>query len=214
MDEGQAIARLKQGDIGGLEPLVRKYQVRAMRAAYLITGDGATAEDIVQEAFLRAFERIDQFDSRRPFGPWFLRSVVNDAVKTAVRQKRQVSADEIGEEGMDPAELAVDPNPGPEEWLERIELSEAVGEALQRLSPPRRAAIVFRYYLGLTEPEIARRLRWPLGTMKRRLHDARRHLRALMAAVLLHQADGGTLRHETQAEPGHAASGMEAGGKP
>ena len=81
MEEQKAIARLKRGDISGLEALVRKYQVQAVRAAYLIIRDRALAEDIVQAAFLRAYERIGQFDAGRPFGPWFLRSVVNDAVK-------------------------------------------------------------------------------------------------------------------------------------
>jgi len=68
MEEQEAIARLKRGDISGLEALVRKYQVQAVRAAYLITHDRGLAEDIVQAAFLRAYERIGQFDAGRPFG--------------------------------------------------------------------------------------------------------------------------------------------------
>jgi RNA polymerase sigma-70 factor (ECF subfamily) len=90
MEEQEAIARLKRGDVGGLEALVRRYQVQAVRTAYLITRDRALAEDIVQAAFLRAYERIDQFDAGRPFGPWFLRSVANDAVKAAARRERLV----------------------------------------------------------------------------------------------------------------------------
>jgi len=89
MEEHEVIARLKRGDIAGLETLVRKYQVQAVRIAYLITRDRALTEDIVQAAFLRAYERIGQFDAERPFGPWFLRSVVNDAVKAAARRERR-----------------------------------------------------------------------------------------------------------------------------
>ncbi len=63
--------------------LVRRHQVEALRVAVLITRDRALAEDIVQAAFLRAYERIDQFDADRPFAPWFLRGVVRDAVKLA-----------------------------------------------------------------------------------------------------------------------------------
>ncbi len=74
MDESRAIARLKRSDIAGLETLVRAYQLRAARTAYLIVRDRALAEDIVQSAFVRVFEHIDQFDARRPFGPWFLRT--------------------------------------------------------------------------------------------------------------------------------------------
>lgn len=69
--EQQALARLKERDIGGLEFLVRRYQVQAVRAAYLVTRDRGLAEEVVQSAFLRAYERIEQFDARRPFRPWF-----------------------------------------------------------------------------------------------------------------------------------------------
>jgi len=69
VDEKQAIALLKCGDPAGLEELVKLYQLRAVRAAALITGDRALAEDIVQSAFIRTADRIGQFDSQRPFGP-------------------------------------------------------------------------------------------------------------------------------------------------
>ena len=69
MEEAEAIARLKQGDVGGLEALVRGHQVQAVRTAYLITRDRALAEDVVQAAFVRAYERVGQFDSERPFDP-------------------------------------------------------------------------------------------------------------------------------------------------
>lgn len=220
MDEREAIARLRQGDIDGLETLVRKYQVQAMRAAYLITGDRAMAEDIVQEAFLRAYERIGQLQSGRPFSPWFFRSVVNDAIKATTRHRHQVywanGMDEDSEEGLMLDERIADSHPGPEELLERIELSEVVGEALKGLSFQRRAAIVLRYYLDLTEPEIASRLQWPLGTVKRRLHDARNHLRALIAPASPRQGQGITPRQSSEAEPGCVVSEPEikaVGGK-
>ncbi|MEO8609830.1 MAG: sigma factor [Chloroflexota bacterium] len=66
MNENQAIKRLKRGDINGLETLVRQHQVRAVRTAYLITQDRALAEDVVQAAFVRAYQHIDQFDVSRP----------------------------------------------------------------------------------------------------------------------------------------------------
>src|SRR3954467_7626853 len=93
MDEREAIARLAGGDISGLELLVSRYQVQAVRAAYLVCRNSALAEDIVQEAFLRAYERIEQFDPDRPFHPWFLRMVVNDALKAASRAGKVVSLD-------------------------------------------------------------------------------------------------------------------------
>jgi len=181
MEEQEAIARLKRGDIGGLAALVRKYQVQAVRTAYLIIRDRALAEDIVQAAFLRAYERIGQFDAGRPFGPWFLRSVVNDAVKAAARRERQVSL-EAGSEGEETslADLLADPGPGPEDLVETEEIRQTVWAALGKLPPVQRAAIVLRYYLDLSETEMADELACPPGTVKWRLHAARKRLRTLL----------------------------------
>jgi RNA polymerase sigma-70 factor (ECF subfamily) len=177
MNEREAIARLKQGDIRGLEALVRDYQVRAVRAATLITHDRPLAEDIVQAAFIRVYERIHQFDAERPFGPWFLRSVVNDAVKTVSRHRPHISLSDPlpWEDG-----TLADSLPNPEEQLEQAETREAIWEALAQLPPEQRAAVVLRYFLGLTETEIADDQARPKGTIKWRLHAARERLRALL----------------------------------
>jgi len=182
MEEHEAIVRLKRGDIGGLEALVRQYQVQAVRTAYLITRDRALAEDIVQAAFLRAYERIGQFDAGRPFGPWFLRSVVNDAVKAAARRQRQVSLEASSEGGEEAslADLLADPGPGPDDWVEAAELRQTVWAALGELPPAQRAAIVLRYYLDLSEAEMADELACPPGTVKWRLYAAQKRLRTLL----------------------------------
>jgi RNA polymerase sigma-70 factor (ECF subfamily) len=100
MDEKQAIQRLKQGDIGGLEFLVARHQVKAMRAAYLITRDLGLAEEVVQESFLRAFHAIRGFDESRPFEPWLLRIVVNASVKVIQRSARQIPVGEEEDEAL------------------------------------------------------------------------------------------------------------------
>jgi RNA polymerase sigma-70 factor (ECF subfamily) len=180
MEEAEAIARLKQGDVGGLEALVRGHQVQAVRTAYLITRDRALAEDIVQAAFVRAYERIGQFDLERPFGPWFLRIVVNDAIKAASRRERWIPLEAgVGAEAV-LADLLADPNPGPAELAEVVDTRRAVWEALGRLPPTQRAAIVLRYYLGLSGAEMAEELACPPGTVKWRLHAARSRLRVLL----------------------------------
>jgi len=191
MDEGDevraAIARLRRGDIGGLEALMLRYQVRALRTAALITRDYALAEDLVQAAFLRAYERIGQLDEARPFGPWFLRSVTNDARKAAARGRRRqplpgLPGDPVG----DPP----DRGPGPTELVERAETEEALWAALGRLTPTQRAAVVQRYYLGLTEAEMAAAAARPPGTIKWRLHAAREHLRHLLRPHRVPQSSG------------------------
>ncbi len=177
MDEKQAIARLKQGDLGGLEALVRTYQLQAIRAACLITGDRALAEDIAQNAFIRAGERIAQFDAQRPFGPWFLRGVVNDAIKAAVRQKRMVSLDQDDGEG---SPDLIDPGGLPEDQVETKETAQAIWRALQKLPPNQRAAIIMRYFLDMREDEITAALNGPPGTIHWWLHAARRRLASLL----------------------------------
>lgn len=179
MDEAAAIARLKQHDIGGLELLVQRYQVQAVRAAYLITRDRPLAEDIVQTAFLRAYERIHQFDARRPFGPWFMQSVIHDAVKASTRRERQTSLDD-GDIDYAPMTWLADPAPGPEELLMAGETRAAIWAALAALSPTQRAAVVQRYYLGRSEAEMAATGGSPPGTIKWRLHTARKRLQELL----------------------------------
>ncbi len=181
MNEREAVSRMKRGDIGGLAVLVEHYQVRALRAAYLITQDSALAEDIVQTAFVRAYQRIAQFDSSRPFAPWFLRSVVNAAVQAARRDNRQLSLDAPARAGLESfADLLPDAAPSPDEAAEQDELRRVVGQALAQLSPEQRAAVVLRYYLDLDEGEMAAALSIPPGTVKWRLHAARRQLRGLL----------------------------------
>ena len=173
MDEREAIARLKRGDVNGLEVLVRAYQLKATRAADLIVRDQALAEDIVAEAFLRVCERIEQFDASRSFGPWFLRCVVNAARAAANRRNRCVLlSDEV-----DLEQVVASQVPGPEALAENADLRDAVWTALGKLSPMQRAAIVQRYYLGLSEHEMAIEARRSPGTIKWRLCRARERLR-------------------------------------
>lgn len=178
MDEREAIGRLKGGDVGGLEPLMGLYHTRAVRTAYLIARDRAVAEDVAQGAFVRAYEKIDQFDADRPFGPWFMKIVVNEAVKAASRRERTVYLGMGGAEGT-LARLA-DPGAGPHELAEASEVRRRVWRALEELSPIQRAAIVQRYYLGMSEAEMAGRSESPPGTIKRRLYDARKGLSKLL----------------------------------
>jgi RNA polymerase sigma-70 factor, ECF subfamily len=179
MDEHEAIAGLKRGQIEGLAPLVERYQQQAIYAATLITRDRPLAEDIVQTAFLRAYERIAQFDARRPFRPWFLQMVVNDAVKAAQRRS-SLSLDAPADAGATLYQALRDPAPSPEQLFEHGETRQAVSQALERLSPAQRAVVVQHYYLDMSMEEIAQNLDCPPGTVKSRLHSARDRLRSLL----------------------------------
>jgi len=178
--ERDAIAALQRGDINGLDLLVRRYQISAIRVAFGITSDRAAAEDVVAEAFITAFARIGQFDSRRAFAPWFYRIVVNDALKI-IRRKRpmRMPACAVGALA-DRAEAACDP----EAASLRREMQGAIIDAIQTLPPPQRTAVILRYYLDLDEAAIAAILGCPRGTVKWRLYAARQRLRPALAAFI------------------------------
>ncbi len=178
MDEKQAIQRLKQGDIGGLEFLVHRYQVKAVRTAYLISRDPGLAEDVVQDSFLQVSRSIRGFDEARPFEPWFLRSVVNASVKMMQRSARQVQVgDEVDESFFGELAARVE---SVEEQVESIEFQNQIWDAMQKLSPRQRAVIVQRYFLDMSEKEMAEEAGSAAGTVKWMLHAARERLRGLL----------------------------------
>jgi len=179
MDEARAIERLKNGDIGGLEFLVREYQVKAVRTAYLITRDVGLAEDVVQESFLNVYRSIRTFDSTRPFEPWFMRSVVNASVKTMQRSEWQIEAGDEAESESLFAELAQRVE-SVESQVESIEIQNRIWDVMQKLSPRQRAVIVQRYFLGMSEKEMAEEAGTKAGTVKWMLNAARERLRGLL----------------------------------
>jgi RNA polymerase sigma-70 factor (ECF subfamily) len=179
MEDQTAISRLKQGDLFALEILVGRYQVQAVHAAYMIVWDRLLAEDLAQMAFVKVAERIHQYDETRPFGPWFFRIVVNDAIKAAARQKRTVSLDEPAQKL---AEKLIEQDPGPEQLFEQKEARELLMRAIQQLPPHGRAVVVMRYYLDMSEDDMSAEMQRPLSTIKWWLRDARKRLRSLLDA--------------------------------
>jgi len=183
MKDQIAISHLKQGNLSGLETLVRRYQVQAVHAAYMVVYDRALAEDVVQAAFVKVAERIQQFDDERPFAPWFFRMVVNDALKLARKQTRNVSLEEQLDEST--AQLArhlVDPGLQPDQVVEQKEARQMILKAIQSLPPGQRAAIVMRYFLDMSVSDMSTKTERPLSTIKWGLRDGRKRLRDLVDA--------------------------------
>ncbi len=181
MQDEQAVARLKQGDLRSLELLVTRYYLPAVRAAYLILQDQGLAEDVVQTAFINLASTIQRYDPGRPFGPWFVRCVVNAAINTNHRENRLVSMDSLEENGaFSPEDWLRGQGDNPAEEAEVAEKRRAVQAALSRLSPQQRAAIVMRYYLELGEDEMAAELDCPKSSLKWWLYSARLRLRELL----------------------------------
>jgi len=177
MDDLEGIRLLKGGDIAGLEILVRRYQIKAARAAFLITRDVPLAEDIVQETFLRLYTRARHFDESRPFEPYLMRAVVNAALNAVKREDKGV---QFGDPQEFESSMAKAASAEIESYAESIK-SEIL-TALFKLPARQRAAIVQRYYLQMNEKEMASALGAAPGTIKWLLSSARARLRTLLGA--------------------------------
>ncbi len=175
-EEASALALLRQGDIAGLEALVSLHQVRALRTAFAITGDRQSAEDVVADAFLTVYDRIGQLDEHRPFTPWFYRIVANASIK----HRRRAGGSAFTEGDLKWLERQADRSPGPEEEATLQEMRYLLLSAIYSLPAKQRAAMVLRYYLDMDEASVAQTLGCPVGTVKWRLHSARRRLRSTL----------------------------------
>jgi RNA polymerase sigma-70 factor (ECF subfamily) len=175
----QAIRRLKRGDIGGLECLIARYQAKALRTAFLITHDEPLAEDVVQDAFVRFYQRAEYFDEARPFEPYFLRSVVNAALNCIEREKKSRSFTEAATAEL---QYLLEEAASVEDQVEFNTLKWQIMEVLAELPPRQRAVIVQRYYLEMSEREMSEALDSPPGTIKWLLNAARARLRTLLGS--------------------------------
>lgn len=176
MDDIQAIRCLKRGDLSGLAVLMGRYQVKAARAAFLVTGDASLAQDVVQETFIRIVDRIEKFNETLPFEPYLIRSVINASLNAVRGNKRLISLDGDTYE----LENLLDQAVSVESQVEFAEVQSRILDALARLPARQRAAIVQRYYLGMNEKEMAASLDAAPGTVKWLLNAARERLRQLL----------------------------------
>lgn len=158
--------------------LVARYTVRAHRAAFLL-GAGEEADDIVQEAFVKAFRHLRRFRTGEPFGPWLLRIVSNETKnRIRSRQRRTALTARI-------AAAQVDRSAGPDP-VEEVLTGERRAELLDAVNalPDReRRVVTCRYFLDLSEAETARVLGWPPGSVKSRTFRALSRLRGLLVTV-------------------------------
>lgn len=183
MQDDQAIALLKTGDLSGLEPLISRYSLRALRTAVLIVQDEEIAEDIVQAAFVQAANKIKQLKSDCFWG-WFLKIVIHNAIKTARKQSKWISIDGTQNLSVETLEeWLIDQRPLPEDQVITAEFQNAIWNALAKLKPEVRAVVIMKYYLGMSESEITQDVGNPLSTIKWRLYSARRTLRSMLAVI-------------------------------
>ena len=173
MEDAELIEHAKRGDQDAYGALVERYQEFAVRAAYLVTGDLAEAEDAAQQAFVKAYYARDRLRPGAPFRPWLLRIVVNEArnLRTAAQRR---SDREVRAARHFPAEAAA---PSAEDTVLANEEQRALLATLLRLRESDRLVIGYRYLLDLSEAEMAQTLGLARGTVKSRLSRAIGRLR-------------------------------------
>ncbi len=177
---------VRAGDAARFEVLMRRYNARLFRVARSITGDDDEAEDVMQEAYVRAWTKLDQFEGRASFATWLTRIAVHEALARGRRRRRErprgawAGDGEEGGGGM--SEQVRDDAPGPQELASGHELQELLEQAVDALPDAGRVVFVLREVEGLSGAETAAALDLTEGAVKVRLHRARAALRRELEA--------------------------------
>ena len=169
IEDRELLIRVQSGDAGAFDLLMRRYLPRARVVARRLMQDPDDADDLVQDAFLRALDRIASFDVGRAFGPWFNRLLVNTGIDLRRRQAVRRT------EAHDPETFAG--NSSPAQDIERAELQQSLGEALEKLPDRQRLVVTLFEIDGHSTEEVAGMLSVSQVTVRWHLHQARRRLR-------------------------------------
>ncbi len=182
---------MRGGDRDAYAELVNRHAHVAIRTAALL-GAGGDAEDVVQEAFVKAYAALDGFRPGAPFRPWLLRIVANETRNAHRTSDRRGARERRAWERTQPLLLARPDEPA--EALLSAERQAELVRGLAQLSPHQRQVVTCRYLLDLDEAETCAVLGWPRGTVKSRLHRGLAKLRAVLDA----EAEQAQTREVTQ----------------
>ena len=193
VDELSLVQAAKSGDLGAFEQLVKLYDRNVFRIAQHITHNREDAEDVVQDAFLKAYENLGQFQGQSKFYTWLVRIAVNEALMK-LRKRRSdkiVSLDENieTEEDSMPREVA-DWSPNPAQLYDQSQLKEILGKVIQGLPSGFRTVFVLRDVEGLSTEETAEALDLSIPAVKSRLLRARLQLRERLNKYFKAREDG------------------------
>jgi RNA polymerase sigma-70 factor (ECF subfamily) len=168
------------GDERAFEMLVDRYSSVVFNVAYRMTGDQDASEDVAQAVFLKAFEKLDGYDSRFRFFSWIYRIAINESLNYLKQNRRN--------EDLDPMLPSGDKQP--DERCAEAELHSKIQEALMELDHDYRAVIIMRHYANYSYKEISEIMGVPEKTVKSRLFSARQILRDILAkrGILSHDS--------------------------
>jgi RNA polymerase sigma-70 factor (ECF subfamily) len=174
LSDAECVRRIQQGRIEAFEVLVRRHQKTIFNLLYRMLGDYDEAAEMSQESFLSAFRAIGRFRGDSNFSTWLYRIAINHASsrrRMMAQAQTRMSSIEISD-GLNQAE------PDPADTVEQKEIQEQVQRALTGLEPNDAAIILLKDLQDVPYEEVARALNVPIGTVKSRLHRARRALKA------------------------------------
>jgi RNA polymerase sigma-70 factor (ECF subfamily) len=174
--DAELVTRVRQGSRAAAGTLVERYLRGSRAVALAVVGDIAAAEDVSQEAFIYAIERIDDCRDPSRFGAW-LRQIVRSHARNHLRQARVRRTEPLL------AATAVSDSESPAEAAERADTTQRLVDALRVLTEDRREIVLLHDLEGWTHEEISERLGIPAGTVRSHLHFARRELRPLLAKL-------------------------------
>ena len=179
-DDRRLIADCLAGKRDAFGELVTRYQTRLFNAAVRLVDSPEDAADVVQEAFLNAYQALHSFKGDAEFFTWLYRIAFNTAISQKRKRRSAISLDAVGssEHSLEPDDPSEYVRPGAA--LERSEEESRLQEALNRLSHEHRDVLVLKDLEGLKYEEIAEILGVPIGTIRSRLHRARLELRDLL----------------------------------
>ena len=181
VEDIQIVARVLEGNTGAFSALVQRHHERVYHTVYSLVGDFDEADDLAQEAFLKAFRALRQFRGQSLFFTWLHRIAVNcclDYLKSK-RRRNFVSLDEY-RENWDALHIWQRTSENADAGIERRELQNILKRALDNLSEEYRVTFVLREIEGLTYEEIAELLNCSIGTVKSRLFRGRTKLREIL----------------------------------
>lgn len=169
LNDGEVVERVRRGDTDLFEVLMRRYNQRLFRAVRSIVRDDSEAEDVVQEAYVKAFMHLHQFQGRAAFATWLTRIAVHEAFRRQRQRRRFTTLEAVGDR-------LESPKPTPESRVSDAELRGLLEASVDSLPQDFRSVFVLRDVEGLSTAETAAALEIPAGTVKTRLHRARREM--------------------------------------
>lgn len=184
MLEADVVKRARRGDLQAYDELVKRYQERIYATLYHMTGNHEDANDLAQEAFIKAFSALKSFKGGSSFYTWLYRIAVNKTINFLKQRKNKyhLSLNDMDFNAEhDPDLMALISDKTPNRDIALTELQKKLNEALLKLSEPHRMVVVLHDVQGMSHDEIAEIMDCNIGTVRSRLFYARQQLQGFLA---------------------------------